>query len=225
MVALLRGMLFDHDGTLVDSEMTHFDMWETILREYGVQLTQASYQRHYAGIPTLANASDMVSRFAIPVPPGQLVAAKEALNRDFLAHRVFPLRAGAYDAVTRCHAAGLQTAIVTGAGRAGVDMTLRSYALSDHIDEVVSGDDVLLSKPAPDCYQLALQRLGLSAEHCVAVEDTEHGVAAATAAGILCLAVPTAMSEHHDFSRAAGIFETLDAAIEWVMTEHRLCRP
>ncbi|PAU76467.1 HAD family hydrolase [Halomonas salipaludis] len=224
-MASLRGILFDHDGTLVDSEMTHFEMWETILGEYGVQLTQACYQLHYAGIPTSANASDMVARFAMPVSAGQLVAAKEALNRDFLAQRAFPLRAGAYDAVTGSRAAGLQTAIVTGAGRAGVDMTLKSYALSDHIDDVVSGDDVLLSKPAPDCYQLALQRLGLPAEQCVAVEDTEHGVAAATAAGITCLAVPTAMSTHHDFSRAVGIFETLDAAIEWVMSEYRLCRP
>lgn len=89
MVASLRGILFDHDGTLVDSEMTPFEMWKTILGEYGVQLTQASYQRHYAGIPSSANATDMVSRFAIPVSPGQLVAAKGALIRDFLAQRAY----------------------------------------------------------------------------------------------------------------------------------------
>lgn len=222
MAASLKGILFDHDGTLVNSEMTHFEMWEGILAEHGVQLTQARYQQHYAGIPTSANASDMVARFSLSVPSSQLVAAKEAATRDFLVQQAFPLRAGAYDAVTRCHASGLHTAVVTGAGRAGVDRTLTAHALGDFIDDVVSGDDVARSKPAPDCYRLALQRLGLLAEQCVAVEDTEHGVAAASAAGIPCLAVPTAMSEHHDFSRAAGIFETLDAAIDWAMNE---CRP
>ena len=84
---------------------------------------------------------------------------------------------------------------------------------------VVSGDDVRHSKPAPDCYLLALARLGLRADECLAVEDTEHGLRAASLAGVGCLAVPTEMSRHHDFSLAAGIFADMAAARAHIQTE------
>lgn len=70
---------------------------------------------------------------------------------------------------------------------------------------VVTGNDVPHSKPAPDVYLLALQRLGLTAAQCLAVEDTQHGVAAATAAGLRCVAVPTALSAHHRFDQAHAV--------------------
>jgi beta-phosphoglucomutase-like phosphatase (HAD superfamily) len=73
------------------------------------------------------------------------------------------------------------------------------------VTTVVTGDDVPHSKPAPDCYLLALQRLGLPASQCLAVEDTQHGVAAATAAGLRCLAVPNALSTHHRFDQAHAV--------------------
>ena len=72
------------------------------------------------------------------------------------------------------------------------------------------------SKPSPDCYLLAVANLGLEPEDCVAIEDTEHGVAAAAAAGVACLAVPNEMSKHHDFSRATQVFSDLVSAAAWV---------
>lgn len=81
---------------------------------------------------------------------------------------------------------------------------------------VVSGDDVRSSKPAPDCYLLALQKLGLNAADCIAIEDTRHGLDAARNAGLRCLALPTAMSMHHDFRHAAAVLDGMPQAVAYV---------
>jgi len=75
---------------------------------------------------------------------------------------------------------------------------------------------VLKSKPEPDCYLLALERLSLKPEDCVAIEDTEHGLRAAAMAGIKCLVIPTEMSRHHDFSLASAVLPNMNAACDYI---------
>jgi beta-phosphoglucomutase-like phosphatase (HAD superfamily) len=78
---------------------------------------------------------------------------------------------------------------------------------------------VVHSKPAPDCYLFALQRMGLAAQDVVAFEDTEHGVAAAIAAGMACVAIPTEMSVNHDFSAATVTLPSMQDAVRWVLAQ------
>lgn len=220
----IRAVLFDHDGTLVDSEPTHFLMWKEVLAAYGISLQKQQYQDHYAGAPTASNAIEMVSRFAINEVPAKLAEVKNSATRVFLAGTAFPLMPSVKEVLSSLRSCGLRLAIVTGAGRDGVQATLRAHSLDGHFETVVSGDDVRRSKPAPDCYLLAAERLGLHPSECIAIEDTEHGVEAATSAGVACLAVPTDMSRHHDFARATAVFADLKAAASWV-EEHALPRP
>ena len=72
------------------------------------------------------------------------------------------------------------------------------------------------NKPAPDCYLLAAQRLGLAPAQCVAIEDTQAGVTSAVAAGMACVAVPHALSRHQDFSRASAVVDSLADAVAWI---------
>ena len=215
----IKAILFDHDGTLVDSEPTHFQLWAEVLRPYQVSLSEEQYKLHYAGVPTVANAIDIAKRFDLRVNSSILASAKNAATREFLSRSAFPLMPGAQESIEFFISCGLQLAIVTGAGRFGVDATLRAHALGTCFATVVSGDDVRNSKPAPDCYVLAMQRLALNPTECVAIEDTEHGVAAARSAGIACLAVPTPMSEHHCFASAQGTFGSLWEAAQWAASK------
>jgi HAD superfamily hydrolase (TIGR01509 family) len=212
----IRAVLFDHDGTLVDSEPAHFRMWQEVLAPYGVALSEKQYRDNYAGVPTAANAVDMVSRFAINEVPATLTDAKNSAVRAFLARTAFPLMPGVREVLQQFRSGGLRLAVVTGAGGNGVQATLKEHSLNEFFETVVSGDDVRRNKPAPDCYLLASERLGLHPSECIAIEDTEHGVNAATSAGMACLAVPTGMSKHHDFSKASAVFGELSAAASWV---------
>ena len=212
----LRAILFDHDGTLVDSEPTHHRLWAQVLSNYGVSLSREQYRLHYAGVPTPANARDVVRRFALPDSPETLAAAKNEATRAYLKSEPFPMMPGALRAIAALHGLGLKLAVVTGAGSEGVKATLAAHQLEKCFSAIVSGDDVRNSKRAPDCYLLALDRLGLRAEECLALEDTEHGVAAAVGAGIRCLALPSPMSSHHDFSRATAVLGGMDESVEYV---------
>jgi HAD superfamily hydrolase (TIGR01509 family) len=217
----LRAVLFDHDGTLVDSEPIHFLVWKEVLAAYGFALTEEQYRERYAGVPTLANACDLVQRFGVAEDPATLADAKNAATRDYLRRSAFPLLPGVREAIATFTGLGLRLAVVTGASAFGVDATLRAHGLASRFAVVVSVEDVRHSKPAPDCYLLALERLGLPAGDCLAIEDTGHGLAAAAGAGIRCLALPTAMSRHHDFTQAAAVLDGMDAAVDFVQ---RLCR-
>jgi len=212
----IKAILFDHDGTLVDSEPTHCRLWQEVLRTHGAVLTEQHYKDYYAGMPTAANAADLAERFAIEDSAATLAEAKYAITRRFLARNAFPLMPGVREVLPLFQANGLRLAIVTGAGRNGVEATLRAHSLHGIFETIVTSDDVRYSKPSPECYLLAVERLGLEAQDCVAIEDTEHGVAAAAAAGVACLAVPNEMSKHHDFSRATAVFSDLVSAAAWV---------
>nr|WP_321238301.1 HAD family phosphatase [uncultured Tolumonas sp.] len=215
----LKAIFFDFDGTLVNSEPLHFQMWQQVLTDYGVGLTEQQYKEYYAGVPTVLNAMDMVKRFALSVPYDVLSNAKKALTRAVVADSGFPLMPAVLETLVHFSRGGLKLGIVTGAARKNVKVTLGLNSLDAYFSVIVSGEDISRNKPAPDCYLLAMEMLGVSKSECLAFEDTESGVRAAASAGITCLAVPTVMSSHHDFPDATGIFASLQQASEWVDRE------
>jgi HAD superfamily hydrolase (TIGR01509 family) len=208
----LRAVFFDHDGTLVDSEPIHLALWNAILEKYRVRLTERHYMAHHAGLPVRANAERIAARFDLPIDPPALVAEKNAVTRDYLARNAFPLMPGARDAIDDFSALGLKLAVVTATSADRIQATLRAHALEPFFSLAVSSDDVAKGKPSPDGYLFALDRLNLRPGECIAIEDTEHGLQAALHAGIECIAVPTVMSRHHDFSQAALVAPDLTVA-------------
>lgn len=212
----IKAILFDHDGTLVDSEPTHFELWKQILTRYGVDLSEQHYREHYAGVPALGNAQDMVSRFSLNEAPEHLARQKAQATSEFLSRRAFSLMPGARGLIEYFHRLGMRMAIVTGSGREVVAATAQGHGLQPFLETLISSDDVQRNKPHPDGYLLALRRLDLGPDECIAVEDTEHGLAAAAAAGIPCLAIPNIMSVHHDFSLAVDTLGELSDIKCWL---------
>lgn len=214
-------ILFDHDGTLIDSEAVHFTLWQSILVDYGITLTAQFYNEVMAGIPVKQNAIDLVRHFNIRAKPEALAEQKHACVRQYLAERAFPLMPFAKEAIIACHDAGYTVGIVTGGATASVARTLDTYGLGAYVSVVVAVEDVEHSKPAPDCYLKAMRQLHVNAAQCVAVEDTAHGLQAAVAAGIATVAVPTAQSAKHDFSHASSRYVSLK---DWLENELIPCK-
>lgn len=217
LTSQLKAILFDFDGTLVDSEPLHFQMWQQLLAKYGVELTEQQYKDHYAGVPTTLNAVDMISRFKLSIPAHSLASAKKELTRSIIAKSGFSLMPDVREILAQLTRYDLKLGIVTGAAKSNVHATIKAHSLEKYFSIIVSGEDVSRNKPAPDCYLLAMNQLGVRASDCLAFEDTELGLAAASSAGIMCLAIPTALSSHHDFSNAVGVFSSLRQAAEWAI--------
>ncbi|AXF86161.1 Phosphorylated carbohydrates phosphatase [Ephemeroptericola cinctiostellae] len=213
----IKAILFDLDGTLVNSEIIHCQMWMDILAEYNVTLSEDDYKNHHAGIPTAQNAMDMIQRYDLDVGAATLTQAKVTATHAFVASKTYPLMPQVIETLGFFKDIGLTLVMVTGADRVSVDANLRAHNWHDVFAFSVSGDDVLNGKPAPDCYLLALEKLGLSAGECVAIEDSEHGLTSASRAGIACLAIPNPMSENHDFTSATAVLKHLGEAQKWVV--------
>ena len=213
----VRAVLFDHDGTIVQSELTHYRMWADILRPHNVDFSLAEYVAHHVGVPTPGNAARILADYpSLPLTATDLVRAKQAATQAFLATDAFPLMPDARETLQYLVDKGLQTAIVSGAAGAVVAGTVASHRLEKYVSTVVSGHDVAANKPAPDCYLLATQKLRVDPAECIAVEDTESGVAAAVAAGIRCIAIASPLSKNHDFTQAAAIVTNLREVREWI---------
>lgn len=214
----LLALLLDHDGTLVDSESAHHLLWNEVLVPFGASITALEYERDYAGLPALDNGAQAVARFGLKATAQDLAQAKFAATRVYLQDKAFPLMPGVAEALAHWRGR-FRLGVVTGARSFAVQNSLQKHGLAEGFECVVSADDVARTKPDPACYRLALQRMGLQPENVLAIEDTAHGVDAATSAGLSCIAIPTALSAQHDFSRACVVLPSMASAVDWIDRE------
>ena len=194
--AAVRGVLFDLDGVLADTEPLHWAAYHDVLLELGVDVGLEEYRRRFisrGGGPEYA-----CETYRLPLGPDELRARK--LPRYLaLLRRGVPPRPGAREALERL-GGRFRTAVATNSVRAEAELILGSLALSSLLDAVVTREDYRDAKPAPDAYLAAAARLALRPEECVVVEDTPRGLGAALAAGMRALALPNELTADNDFS-------------------------
>ncbi|WP_369193907.1 HAD family hydrolase [Streptomyces djakartensis] len=182
-------VIFDLDGTLVDSEPNYYEAGRQTLAAHGVpDFTWADHER-YVGISTQETVADWKDRYALEATVEELLAAK---NRRYLelargATRVYPQMRAFVDLLA---AEGVPMAVASGSSPEAIAAVLTGTGLDAHLHTVVSADEVAHGKPAPDVFLEAARRLGASPADCVVLEDAAPGAAAAHAAGMRCIAVP-----------------------------------
>lgn len=209
---MIKGIIFDHDGTLVKSEHEHYKIWRNIVREYGQDLPEEVYIASYSGVPTVQNAELLIKSFDLPLTVETLCERKKQDMAAFLANGTFETMPYAKEILARCQALGLKQAIASGAKRAEIDHSRKTHNYDTYCEAYVTYEDVAHSKPAPDAYQLAAQLLGLGIHECIAVEDSYSGVTSAKAANMYCIAIPNAYSAKQDLSAADIQLPSLEAA-------------
>jgi HAD superfamily hydrolase (TIGR01509 family) len=210
----LIAVIFDHDGTLVDSEPVHHRCWQQALEPFKTSFPLQDYVTHLAGIPSLNSAQWMIERFDLPTDPATLYGTKQAYIDAFLTTDAFPLMPHAEELVRFCHERNLRLAVASGSGHKEIHRSLSAHGLNRWISIVASKNDVTHNKPAPDVYHLALQRLGVSAEQTVAIEDSTAGETAALAADLWCLRLHSTRPHLQVVP-----IHTLKDAMDWVITK------
>lgn len=204
---MLRGVLFDLDGTLADTEPIQWESYRRALRAYGADVDLETYRRHWIAVE---GGSEWACRtFALPVTPAELRARKAAEYRALIADGV-PARPGAREALARL-APEYALAVATNSIRGEVDVVLGHLGLREFFTALVAREDYVEAKPAPDPYREAARRLGLAPAACVVVEDTARGVRSGLAAGCVVIAVPSELTRDNDFTGAARRLDGLEA--------------
>lgn len=175
-------LLFDMDGTLVDSGRLHELSWRATLERFGIPV-DVPLMRSLAGVPTRETIERLLVHFGCDAraPLEDMVAFKEALvRRDAHLH----VRPTALVDVVRAHHRKKPMAVGTGASTDEARATLRRCDLDAFFDVVVGADQVRSPKPAPDTFLLCAQRLAVEPRDCVVFEDSPMGLRAAAAAGM-----------------------------------------
>ncbi len=208
---MIRAVVFDCDGVLVDSEPLADEIWAQVLSTYGYEMTvddgavcrgtsEASTYAHFAGradLPPFEAFMAAIDAIRVPVYEGRLVAFPDAV-----------------ETVRLLAAQGVTMAVASSSRRHALEGKLRLVGLERYFDVIVGGDEVDHGKPAPDVYLEAAARLGLAPEACLAIEDADLGAESAAAAGMRTVMV---LRDGSVSSRYASVTEiTADLITAWM---------
>jgi beta-phosphoglucomutase len=202
------GVLFDMDGVLVDSYSAHWESWRRLGREVGFDMTERQFVQTFGRTsreviveswPDLARAADQITA---------LDRRKESLFREILAAD-FPAMDGAVELIDALAAAGFVLALGSSGPPENVALVLEKLGCRDRFQAVITGTDVSRGKPDPQVFLLAAERIGLPTRCCLVVEDAPAGIAAARAAGMMCLGLASTGRSTVELAAADRVVTTL----------------
>lgn len=206
---MIKALIFDFDGLILDTESSLFESWQEIFREHGLAIPLDDWAK------MLGQSSDPPEAYRFLETKLDKVVDRLAL-RERRTHRELamlqdqPTLPGVRELINEAKERDFALAVASSSEHDWVDTHLKRLDLMGYFDVVICSDDVSLTKPAPDLYIRALHDLGISSKHAIALEDSEHGVNAARAAGLVCIAVPNAITKTASFDQAQVVLNSLD---------------
>jgi HAD superfamily hydrolase (TIGR01509 family) len=204
----VRGLLFDFDGLIVDTESPSLAAWRWLYEQHGQELT---LERWSSAIGTLGGFDPLDHlEELVGSPLEHDVLTVRQREHELMLVEVEGLRPGIADYLAEAERLGLKKAIVSSASRRWIEGHLGRLERLHGWDAIVTADgDETRAKPSPALYLEALARLDLEAEEAIAFEDSPNGVRAAKAAGLFCVAVPNAVTAALGLDAADLVLDSL----------------
>jgi beta-phosphoglucomutase-like phosphatase (HAD superfamily) len=197
---MVRAVVFDFDGLIVDTETPIYTAWSEVYRDHGVELSVARWASvigHGPGyFDPICELEDLLGR---TLDRDSLQARRRSRELELVGTTT--VQPGVLEWHREAREAGLRLGVASSSSLAWVSGHLERIGL-DGWSCIRCGDQVRRRKPAPDVYLAVVDCLGVAPEEALAVEDSGPGTQAARAAGLRCVAVPSVMTASHDFSAA-----------------------
>jgi HAD superfamily hydrolase (TIGR01509 family) len=205
---MIKALIFDFDGLIVDTESPEFRAWQEVFARHGHQLSRDLWA-DLIGRPR--NYFDMYGHFKALNGPVTDLEALRATRRARVAQLVLeqPVRPGVADYLSEARALGLKVGLASSSPGDYVRGHLRRLKLFDWFDATKCFEDTASHKPDPQPYVAVLDALGVLPAEAMAFEDSPNGVAAARAAGIFCVAVPNPVTQRLRFDHANHRLQSL----------------
>jgi len=192
---MIRGLIFDFDGLMVDTESPAYDSWREVYQEYGCELPLARWQAVLGGsgkeFDPCAYLEQQIGR---PLDCAALGARRWQRKLDLIV--VQPLLPGVREYIAAAKRLHLKLGVASSSSYKWVCGHLDRLGVADQFDAITTADNVTHVKPDPEIYRAALSALGLRPAQAIAIEDAPNGLRAARRAGIFSVAVPNALTGH-----------------------------
>jgi HAD superfamily hydrolase (TIGR01509 family) len=186
-------IIFDFDGTILDTETPEFVSWQEVYAAHGAELDLALYSQVIGTTDATWSPSAHLAALLGGSPDGAALRADQHKRFERLITAERP-RPGVLSWLDEARDLGLRVGLASSSSSAWVSRFLAQLGLTDRFATVATRERVARSKPDPALYRLALADLGVTAADALAVEDSPNGVTAAKAAGLFCVAVPNPMT-------------------------------
>lgn len=181
-----QAYLFDCDGTLADSMPLHYRAWKKALAEWNCDFDERTFYA-WGGMPVAEIIATLNQNHGLNMPVETVAHRKESLYFELINELMAVPEV--LEHVEEAHGR-IPFAVASGSTRESVTASLEALKMLDRFDALVCAGDYKKSKPDPEAFLLAAQKLGVAPEHCLVFEDTEMGIQAATAAGMASVKVP-----------------------------------
>jgi HAD superfamily hydrolase (TIGR01509 family) len=218
--AVIRGLIFDFDGLILDTEMPVYQSWVSLYRSFNMELPFGEW----AGIIGTSSSEHFDPFDRLEAQLGRSLdrttLAEQRRAEEQMHVMQQPILPGVKDLISEAESRGLKLGVASSSTRSWVEGHLTRLGLVGHFAIILTAEDVPRTKPDPALFRLALERLGLGAGEAVVLEDSPNGVSAAKAAGIFTVAVPNPLTAQLDLSRADMVVKSLadvslDALLRW----------
>ena len=205
----IRGIIFDFDGTILDTEYPEFVVWREFFKSYNTDLKPTEWAKTLGTTNKEFNPlQDLAQQVGLSTDLDELLD----LRRDQIMQSILqqPILPGVVNYLNNAQKIGLKIGVASSSGRKWVQGHLERLGLLSFFDTIVTSNDVQRVKPDPDLFLLALDKLGLRSDEAIVLEDSLHGIEAAHQAGLQCVAIPNEISKHLDLSQADMIINSLE---------------
>ena len=195
---MIKAILFDMDGVLIDAKDWHYEALNKALGLFGIEISRYDHLHTFDGLPTKVKLQMLGEQYYLP---GQLHGFVNRLKQQYTAQmiheRCHPMFHHEY-ALSRLHQEGYKIAVCSNSIRLTIELMMNKAMLTAYLDLIASNEDVRKAKPDPEMYQTAITKLGLKPEECIVVEDNPNGIAAGRASGAAVLEVATVYDVNYE---------------------------
>lgn len=206
---MLKAVIFDMDGVIINSEPDHAEAALSVLGKYNADV-DISYCKGFTGSPAKSMCEDAIKRFGIDMEADRLLLEINKAKKEIILKKGYHVTDGITGLIKRLYKAGFKLAVTSSSSVSEIEDAVKALNIRKYFDKLVSSASTSNPKPAPDIFNLALSKLGVSAKETIVIEDSESGIEAAKAAGIACAGYINPGSGEQSLKKADVLIESFD---------------